>query len=506
MDALSRNHVMPFPPLRWIASLACAVGTLFLVTSCSKHSKVTGPEATTVIGRVVYADDASRGVPDVLVRAVGKNALANTDSTGWFALSVTAEDNEFLQLTLSKPGFDAATASLTVQAGAPNQLPAAVALARTGAGTSGPANTIVLKSASAFSIGVPHGGDSENATLVFEVLDASARPVDFSHRASIRFTLYQMTGGGARLSPDTVSTDSNGLAAATLTSGTLAQAVQIRAEVTGTAIHSEPVRVAIHGGLPNANHFSFGVERINFPGLDSLGATVKVTAYVGDRYSNPVQTGTAVYFSTTGGIIQGSAPTDDLGRSTVTLVSAAPFPNAVPALSDSAGIARITVQTMGENQTPLVLSSRAVMFSGHTSLSVTPTAFAVPLDGYQDFTITLWDTEHHNPLTGGTTIKVTATAGKLGADASVTLPDTWDPRYTHFTFRLNDPATGALVLVAPDGREVALRPVTHASKLSTAAAAAPNVVQALTPTTVTVEVKSPNGDMSFSLYGTVETP
>ena len=118
----------------------------------------------------------------------------------------------------------------------------------------------------------------------------------------------------------------------------------------------------------------------------------------------------------------------------------------------------------------------------------------------------MWDTEHHNPLTGGTTIKVTATAGKLGADASVTLPDTWDPRYTHFTFRLNDPATGALVLVAPDGREVALRPVTHASKLSTAAAAAPNVVQALTPTTVTVEVKSPNGDMSFSLYGTVETP
>ena len=61
--------------------------------------------------------------------------------------------------------------------------------------------------------------------------------------------------------------------------------------------------------------------------------------------------------------------------------------------------------------------------------------------------------------------------------------------------------------MAPDGREVALRPVTHASKLSTAAAAAaPNVVQALTPTTVTVEVKSPNGDASFSLYGTVETP
>ena len=505
MDALSRNHVMPFPPLRWIASLACAVGTLFLVTSCSKHSKVTGPEATTVIGRVVYADDANRGVPTVLVRAVGKNALANTDSTGWFALSVTAEDNEFLQLTLSKPGFDAATASLTVQAGVPNSLPAAVALARTGAGTSGPANTIVLKSASAFSIGVPHGGDSENATLVFEVLDASARPVDFSHRVSIRFTLYQMTGGGARLSPDTVSTDPNGLAAVTLTSGTLAQAVQIRAEVT-TAIHSEPVRVAIHGGLPNANHVSFSVGRLNIPGLVTLGDIDGVTAYVGDRYGNPVQTGTAVYFTTTGGIIQGSAPTDSLGRSTVSLVTAAPFPNAVPALSDSAGIARITVQTMGENQTPLVLSSRAVMFSGHTSLSVTPTTFAVPPNGYQDFTITLWDVEHHNPLTGGTTIKVTATAGKLGADASVTLPDTRDPAYTQFRFRLNDPATGALVLVTPDGREVALRPVTRASKLSTAAAAAPNVVQALTPTTVTVEVKSPNGDTSFSLYGTVETP
>src|SRR5206468_7073605 len=127
-------------------------------------------------------------------------------------------------------------------------------------------------------------------------------------------------------SPDTVSTDSDGLASVTVTSGTLAQAVQVRAQITGTAIHSEPVRVAIHGGLPNANHFSFAVERKNVPGLVFL-ILDPITALVGDRYGNPVQEGTAVYFTTTGGVIQGSAPTDDHGLAKVDLVTGNPFPN-----------------------------------------------------------------------------------------------------------------------------------------------------------------------------------
>jgi hypothetical protein len=403
---------------------------------------------------------------------------------------------------------------MTVRAGTANPLPGAIALTRLGpidGSAGGPASSVVLKTLSAASIGVSHPGGNETARLVFEVRDAQGKPVDLAHRATIQFAISQKAGGGAYLSPDTVSTDESGITAVALNSGTLAQAVQVRAQVMGTGICSDPVSVAIHGGLPNAQHFSFAVEKFNLPGLVAYGLLDPVTAFVGDRYGNPVPAGTVVYFATAGGLIQGSATTDDHGRATVDLETAEPLPNNLPAFSDSAGLARISVQTMDENRVPIVRSALAVMFSGHTDLLVSPSgAFNVPLSAAQDFSVSVWDREHHNPLTAGTKITVSATQGTLGGETSVTLPDTWDRAYTGFTFRLENYATGPAI-VGPNHVMVRLSPL-RASRAdagrveATSAATGLPRTTAAQPVTVTVTVASVNGNAHTILAGTVERP
>jgi hypothetical protein len=59
-----------------------------VLAGCVHPAKVQAPKPTTVVGRVVHAEDANRGVPAVMVRAVGKSSASSTDSTGWFSLGL----------------------------------------------------------------------------------------------------------------------------------------------------------------------------------------------------------------------------------------------------------------------------------------------------------------------------------------------------------------------------------------------------------------------------------
>ncbi len=499
-----------------VASLTVTAGANNALSSPVALARTTTTHPTSVSGRVVYADDPNRGLPGVLVRALDTAFGGTTDSTGWFGFQTDVADGRLLQLAMSKAGYNDGVASLTVTAGANNALSSPIALART-TGTSGVANTVVLKSASTSTIGVTHSGSSETAQLVFEVRDALGRPVDFAHRAAVQFTLTQQSGGGASLSPDTTSTDASGLAAVALNSGTRAQAVQVRAQVTGTGIHSEPVPVVIVGGLPDAAHFSFAPATLNVPGLVTYGIADRITAFVGDQYANPVPVGTVVYFSTTGGIIQGSASTDDHGRASVDFVTSDPQPNGTPALSDSAGRCRISIQTVDWKQAVITQSALAVLFSGHTELSVLPspqTSFDIPIDGSQDFVVTVWDHEHHNPLTKGTTISFSATMGTIGGLASVVIPDTGDTLSTRFTFRIENPTTGPAILT-PNRTLLRLRPSSGvgAAAMSPASASAgtggttgPLGVRTAQPASVTVTITSSNGNASVMVPGTVERP
>jgi len=199
-----------------------------------------------------------------------------------------------------------------------------------------------------------------------------------------------------------------------LSSGSLAGVVQVVASTTvGSAvIRSLPVSVAIHGGHPDQTHFSIGPERFNFPGLRHFGIENPISIIVGDEYGNPVKPGTAVYFTTDGGIVEGSVLTNDQGRGSAALISANPLP--------SDGVAVITASTANKDQQS-VSSRTAVVFSGVPVVTVSPSIATLG----QTYSLTVHD-QNGNPLVGGTqiSVKVEGTKVKAVGNTNVQLDDT----------------------------------------------------------------------------------
>ncbi len=304
---------------------------------------------------------------------------------------------------------------------------------------SGDPVSIYLASQSVPSIGVKESGSIETAKLIFEVQDSAGVPVDLDHSVNVNFRLGASPGGGALLSPAIVTTNNFGQAEVNLTSGTKAGVVQIIATINlgSKKIISKPVSISIHGGLPDEAHFSIAPQLLNFPGYDISGLQDGMTAYVGDKYANPVKEKTSIYFTSTGGIIEGSALTNEIGIGSVNLISADPRPSD-PLLGK--GFAKVTATTSDENYNQ-ISSSVYVLFSGTPQVSVTPTSFSIPNGGAQQFNYVVSD-QNGNPLSSGTNISVSVQGENVGAqgDLSVQLPDTQSRGWTQFSFTVYDTA------------------------------------------------------------------
>ncbi|MCK5733401.1 MAG: Ig-like domain-containing protein [Candidatus Latescibacteria bacterium] len=287
--------------------------------------------------------------------------------------------------------------------------------------------SIVLVSAQPTTIGVKGSGDNETATIVFEVTDAYGMSVQDG--TPIVLTLV---GGIANLdasvSPDTARTV-GGRASATLRSGTRAGTVKVvAASAELPDVSSGAVSVAVHGGPPDADHFSLAAEKLNIAGKRFSGLEDIITAYLFDQYSNPVPVGTSISFQTTGGGIEGSAVTNADGTASVKLISAKPWPED--------GLATVTAQTVGRDG-PIEATIR-VLFSGPTApISAAPTYITVPDGGRQAFVFFAGDGSG-NPLVAGTNISVTAEGGSVTGDVDVTLPDTQDGAATFYGFIFED--------------------------------------------------------------------
>ena len=320
---------------------------------------------------------------------------------------------------------------------------------------SGAASNIVMVSVTDDSIGVQGSGDNETATITFEVRDDTGSPLDLSQQVAVDFEIVGPAGGGEFLEPVSDLTDAYGRVQTTLNSGTVAKTVKVKAAIDSLSISSEAISIAIHGGPPDAAHFSVVPQYLNFAGWKTYGLQNTITAFLGDQYGNPVPEGTSVYFSTTGGIIEGSGNTNSLGQVSVTLVSASPLPVST-ALDPSTeyttdvsgycdftspkngdGQAIIFAQTVDRLGDPIWTDTRTI-FSGDTGIfDVSPTSFSVPNGGSQSFSFRVHD-GNGNPLTAGTTVNVSASVGDLVGDVNVTMPDTQSAGWTGFSFLLMD--------------------------------------------------------------------
>lgn len=302
---------------------------------------------------------------------------------------------------------------------------------------SGEPASIFLVSQSLDAIGVTESGSPETAQITFEVQDSSGTPIDISHAVDVSFRFGAQPNGGEILAPSIVRTNELGQVTVNLTSGTIAGAVQVISEIdfNGEIIRSKPVNIAIHGGLPDDAHFSIGPSQVNYPYLHKLAAEGSITALIGDKYSNPVRPGTAVYFSTEAGVIGGSGLTDALGRTTVTLLSGDPQPNDPV---DGPGFFYVTGETIDENDVQIRTKTR-VLYSGYPQITVAPLGFTITNGGSQAFSYTVMD-ENGNPLAPGNTYTVSVVSSgdaALSGDVKITMPDV-QVGATSFSFVLYD--------------------------------------------------------------------
>ncbi len=484
----------------WI-SLVAAMGA-FAVSCNNNNSSSTGAQAGrgSVTGIVTDATSSSplAGVT-VSAQPLGSGATSvTTSATGSYSFTFTIDSTSSVQLAFHLSGYRDTSIVALLQSNQPATV-VNVALARrsqiTGGGGSGIAQTIAFLGATPTAIAVKGVGGSETTTLTWEVRDSLGLPVDISHAIQLTFTIANGPGGGEFLSPSVVTTNSNGQAIMTLSSGVRAGVVQVVA--TGTVasgtVSTSPVRVVINGGFPDQTHFTVAAHFYNLPILGTMGVHSPITVLVGDRWSNPVAPGTAIYFSSTAGVIQPTVFTNADGQGSADLISGNPSPlgsHAAPVngLRPSGdGYHYIAAKTVGQGGST-VLDSILVLWSGASIISgFAPTTFNIPNAGSQTFTFTVADVLGH-PLSAGTTIAViaaippppdpTATQNQVivtfGLNGSLVLNDVLvpGPGTTQFSCRLSD---GNTVLVDSAG----------------------------TRTTLTVFVNGANGQATFTIDGLV---
>ena len=182
------------------------------------------------------------------------------------------------------------------------------------------------------SVGVRGSGRNETLLITATIRDANNNPV--VDGTPVVFNINNSPGGGDFLSSTGEIPTINGQASVSYNSGTVSGSVRIRATCDGvTAVSTE---ILIHAGPPYieditlgcaTSHMSLASSPCNMFGMDYVGDSVMVVALVGDRYNNPVTPGTAVYFTTSAGVITTSTGyTDSAGFARVTLYSGNPLP------------------------------------------------------------------------------------------------------------------------------------------------------------------------------------
>jgi len=190
----------------------------------------------------------------------------------------------------------------------------------------GPPDEIVFVSAVPMDIGVKGSGLPETSTVTFKVINSQGNPVSDPYEVIFSIAAPPTTPEPQPGSAFTV----NGLVSTSVSSGYFSGSVSVTATlVEYPGIFTSASGIYIHPGVPAFANLSAAIEagRNNLPGLYMYGVQGGVTAFVGDRYNNPVAMGTIVYFTSEAGIIGAlETPTNQYGQATTWLETAGPAP------------------------------------------------------------------------------------------------------------------------------------------------------------------------------------
>jgi hypothetical protein len=391
-----------------------------LLAGCKSDSQTQATTGEGVIsGYIVDASSNARlqGVGVTAMTVSGTTQTTTSDASGMYTFKFTVDSTLNVTVTMKKTGyrdsaFVAQLKSGTVITQNFGLAPVSI-VGGGGSGGTGLAQTIYFIGASQPEVCVYGVGGRETTIMSWEVRDSLGLPIDDSHSVDLTFGLLGAINGGEYVSPVVLRTNTSGQAHMTFNAGIKSGVVQVYATATvaGRTITSGPVKVIITGGYPDQAHFTISTIRFNFPALGVAGLRNPISVLVGDKYSNPAAP-SAVYFSSTAGVIQGGISgtvTSSDGQGTVDLISGNPAPlgiYAAPGWGD--GYHFVTAKTLGQSGVT-VQDSALILWSGAGVVStITPQTFDIPNGGSQVISFQVSDALGH-PLAAGTRIMIAAT-------------------------------------------------------------------------------------------------
>lgn len=263
-------------------------------------------------------------------------------------------------------------------------------------------NSIYLASDS-INLVVKQTGGIESALLYATGYDINANAVP--EGLTVNFIITDGPGGGEHLGtvgygPYTAVTNSQGIATASIHSGTVSGTIRIRAYAD--TVLSNATQVMVSSGPPA--YIAVGAKECNVPYWDKVGERNEIVAVVSDTYLNPVNDSTVVYFSTDEGTMKSheERTKDHEGIATTVWISG----NNV----DSAdGVVAVMAETAGGT-----VADTSYFFNSHFpavlgGLTVTYWQTSIPADGQSYFYAVVNGVDlNGNPVISGTKLEVEA--------------------------------------------------------------------------------------------------
>ena len=475
--------------------------------SCANPASPSGSQYTVTLSGTVI-NKATTALDSVTIVVWIPFSKDTAKSNGTFSISFQAQDKSTVNdsVTFSRPGFYNLTVPFAYSSSANAINFSAVVLTGLDSAhntlkpgqASQRAAQIIFVGSTADNLSILGAGGANACYLTFEVRDSLGTHVDTTNQVNVNFKFINQPDLQTQLNLDSVHTNSAGQATVQLSSGLKAglASVQASAAVKDKSnpgvydtIRSQIVSIPIYGGYPDSAHFSIGSTLFNIPGGVIINFQDKISVLVGDKYGNPVHPGTPVYFSTTGGIIEGQGATDNDGIASVTLFTGNAVPsNGFAIVSAQVATSRTTGGTAVEGNAPVVLTgkkwssgvkfiktsmpkplsnhiakvgstkatatgpilsdSMPILFSGRTVMGSSNNNFIIPVGSSTAVNYTVSDL-NGNPLMNGTTIQVTASGPasssvNMSGDVTVNIPDTQDKKFTQFQVSLKDTRTTGL--------------------------------------------------------------
>lgn len=166
------------------------------------------------------------------------------------------------------------------------------------------ASSVAYVSATLNQVFVSGSGAPTDSVLTFRVFTATGSP---STNTSVDFTIPN-NPGGVTLNAPSGTTDNAGLVTVKVTAGAIPGPLKVRAALA-SGIYSESQNLTVASGPPSQRYMSVSQSAFNVEGQNIDGTNTTITVRLADRQGNPVQDGTVVNFTASGGQVATSCAT-----------------------------------------------------------------------------------------------------------------------------------------------------------------------------------------------------